>query len=57
MNSRMPVRTAMLRALVLTVVTFGAGVFLYWLLGVTVISAALFALACGIGSVLAAFID
>lgn len=57
MNSRLSVRAAILRALVLTAVTFGAGVSLYWLMGVTVMSAVLFALACGIGSVLAALID
>jgi len=56
-NSRMSVRAAMLRALVLTAVAFSAGVFLYWSMGVTLLSAVLFALACGVGSVLAGFVD
>ena len=43
MNSRMPIRKALLRALVLTILTFGAGVFLYMLMGVTFISSVLFA--------------
>ena len=57
MNSQMPIRTALLRALVLTVLTFGAGVFLYMLMGVTVISSVLFALACGVASVMVSFVE
>lgn len=56
MNSPRPFRALLLRSLVLSVLTIGSGAFLYWLLGVSTLSAVLFALACGIASVLASFI-
>lgn len=56
MNALHPIRVLLLRSLVLTVLTFGSGMFLYWLLGVTVLSAVLFAVACGVASALASFV-
>ena len=46
----------LLRSLVLSVLTIGSGAFLYWLFGVSTLPVALFALACGIASVLVSFI-
>ena len=57
MNRRMSIRAAVLRALLLTAVAFGAGIFLYWAIGVTLLSAVLFALVCGVSSVIAGLID
>ena len=47
----------LLRSVVLGVLTVGFGAMLYYLMGVSVLSAILFALACGVASVVASFIS
>jgi hypothetical protein len=49
-------RVLLMRTIVLTLVTWSAGLLLYSSLGVTSISAVLFALACAVGSMLASLI-
>lgn len=56
MDSPRPFRIIFLRSLVLSVLTIGSGAFLYWLMGVNVLSAVLFAFACGIVSILVSLI-
>ena len=56
MNSPRPIRAMLRRSLVPSVLTFGSGGFLYWLMGVNTLSAVLFALACGIASILASLV-
>lgn len=56
MDSPRPFRAIFLQSLVVSVLTFGSGAFLYWLMGVTPLSAVLFALACGIALMIASLI-
>ena len=56
MDSPRPYRAMLLRSLVMSVLTIGSGALLYWLMGVSLLSAVLFAVACGIASVLASYI-
>ena len=56
-KSPTPIRILLLRSVVLGVLTVGSGAFLYYLMGVSMLSAVLFALACGVASVVASFIS
>ena len=57
MKSQTPIRVLLLRSVVLGVLTFGSGALLYYLMGVSMLSAVLFALACGVASVVASLIS
>lgn len=56
MDSPKLLRAMLLRSLVAGVLTIGSGALLYWLMGVSTLSAVLFALASGIALALASFI-
>ncbi|HEV2515407.1 MAG TPA: hypothetical protein VGV07_09175 [Devosia sp.] len=51
------IRILLLRSVVLGVLTVGSGALIYYLMGVSMLSAVLFALACGVASVVASFIS
>jgi len=57
MKGPTPIRVLLLRSVVLGALTFGSGALLYYLMGVSMLSAVLFALACGVASVVASFIS